>query len=317
MEQAALMKKFYVTKQARLKQHNPTTKNCKMTLLQITQATGLTELSFSFLTRFAINAISAFILIRYIYFPIHKNRENVFLFSIFSLLIFIISYLLNSVDIGMGSAFGLFAVFSILQYRTVKISTKDMTYMFLLIAMGLIDAVSITTWPVLAVLSAVLLGITYLLESSVLLKRESTQTVTYANLNLIRPDERHNLIADLEFRLGVKITHLSIREIDFEKQHALIQICYVYTRNEKSVNGRDQDRPQLVNGTSNGNGYTVVEQPKQWKEHMRSDTVRHKTKGKNREKNLTHVVEELFDNRDKKTGKKNNGHLSLPNNFNS
>lgn len=288
-----------------------------MTLLQITQAIGLSEISSSFLIKFAVNTVSAFILVRYIYFPIYKNRENVFLFSIFNLLIFMISYLLNSVDIGMGSAFGLFAVFSILQYRTVKISTKDMTYMFLLIAIGLIDAVSVATWQALAVLSALLLVITYVLESSVILKREASQTVTYTNLSLIRPEERHNLIADLEFRLGVKITLLSIKEVDFDKQNALIDISYINCKKDAAARSNKQDAPRMINGTHNSNTYTIVEKPRQVKEYGRQDnTARHKAKGKNRERNFEYIDEDVFENRDRKQGKKNNGHLPLPTNLN-
>jgi hypothetical protein len=216
----------------------------------------------------------------------------------------------------MGSAFGLFAVFHMLQYRTVKISTKDMTYLFLLIAIALIDAVGITSWQVLSIFSITMLGITYLLESSVLLKREATQIITYTNLNFVRHDKRPNLIADLEFRLGVKITHLSIKEINFEKGNALIHISYAYFRKDKTATNNKQEQPHLINGTAKNNTYTIVENPKQLKDYTSQEVVYHKAKGKNKDKNLEHIDERMPENRDKKTGKKNNGYLRMPNNLN-
>src|SRR3954465_155033 len=92
--------------------------------------------------RLIIDLASVFILIRFIYFPIYKHRDLFFTFFIFNLIIFLISFLLNKVDLSMGAAFGLFAVFSMLRYRTEDISIKDMTYLFLCIAIGLTSAVT-------------------------------------------------------------------------------------------------------------------------------------------------------------------------------
>src|SRR5882757_6907294 len=92
--------------------------------------------------RIIIDMISVFILVRYIYFPIYKHREFFFMFVIFNLIIFLVSFLLNKIELSMGAAFGLFAVFSMLRYRTENISIKDMTYLFLSIAIGLVSAVA-------------------------------------------------------------------------------------------------------------------------------------------------------------------------------
>ena len=191
-----------------------------------------------------------------------------------------------------------------------------MTYMFLLIALGLIDAVSITTWQVLAALSVLMLGITYLLESSVLLKREASQTVTYTNLALVRPDERHHLIADLEFRLGVTITHLSIKEIDFEKQHALIYICYVYHEKEKTAEESKQNTPRVINGNSKNHAYATLERSRPLKEYMPQEMAHRKAKGRKWDKDMEYNNEDLFESRDKKTVKKHNGYLSMPRDLN-
>src|ERR1700749_613426 len=110
-----------------------------------TIGTGFTlfeKLGEKFFIRLVIDFISVFILIRFIYFPVYKNRENFFTLFIFNLIIFLITFILNKSDMSMGAAFGLFAVFSMLKYRTEGITSKDMTYMFLVIAMGLITALS-------------------------------------------------------------------------------------------------------------------------------------------------------------------------------
>src|SRR5688572_3941200 len=104
------------------------------------------KLSPKFFMRLGINLLSTFILVRFIYFPAHKSREYFFTFFIFNLVIFLITFLLNKVEMSLGAAFGLFAVFTMLRYRTEGISIKDMTYLFLVIAIGLINAVSKGGW---------------------------------------------------------------------------------------------------------------------------------------------------------------------------
>ena len=86
----------------------------------------------------------------------------------------------------MGAAFGLFAVFSMLRYRTEDISTKDMTYMFLVIAMGLINAVSKGSWDELTLLSAIIITVTYLLESDLLIKKEVSKIVIIGKIDFLR-----------------------------------------------------------------------------------------------------------------------------------
>ncbi|MBA3704504.1 MAG: DUF4956 domain-containing protein [Bacteroidetes bacterium] len=184
------------------------------------------KLGYKFFYRLIIDFISVFILIRFIYFRTYKNRENFFTFFIFNLIIFLITFILNKSDMSMGAAFGLFAVFSMLRYRTEGISTKDMTYLFLVIAMGLITALSKGTWFELSFLNLLVILFTYFLESSVLLKKEITQTVQYENIEMIKPEHQSELIADLEKRMGVTITRIDISKIDFLKDTALIKIFY-------------------------------------------------------------------------------------------
>lgn len=184
------------------------------------------KLSPKFFMRIGIDLVSVLILIRFIYFPLYRSRENVFTFFIFNIIIFMVTYLLNKVEMSLGAAFGLFAVFSMLRYRTEDISTKDMTYMFLVIALGLINAVSKGGWEELSVLNLIVILVTYLLESNLLMKKEVSKIVMYENIELIKPERLPELTADLEKRMGVKINHINIGKIDFLRDMALLHVFY-------------------------------------------------------------------------------------------
>jgi hypothetical protein len=183
--------------------------------------------------RVLIDMISVFILVRFIYFPIYKNRELFFTFFIFNLIIFLISFLLNKVDLSMGAAFGLFAVFSMLRYRTENVSTKDMTYLFLVIAIGLVSAVTkIKDAPdsieyiFLAGVNGSMLIITYLLESNLLIKKETTKIITYENIELIQANRHEELLADIRLRTGINAHRIAVQKINFLKDSALIKVYY-------------------------------------------------------------------------------------------
>lgn len=204
-----------------------------MSLLQIvneeTLSTGFElfeKLNVKFWTRIAIDLVSVFILIRFIYYPIYKNREFFFTFFIFNLIIFLITFLLNKVEMSMGAAFGLFAVFSMLRYRTEGISMKDMTYLFLAIAMGLITAVSKGNWDELSLLNLIIIAFTYLLESNLFLKKEASKIIQYENIEMIKPEFQAALISDLESRTGIKINRIAISKVDFLRDTAIIRIYY-------------------------------------------------------------------------------------------
>ena len=184
------------------------------------------KLSPKFFMRLGINLVSIIILIRFIYFPAHKSKEYFFTFFIFNLLIFLITFLLNKVEMSMGAAFGLFAVFSMLRYRTEGITIKDMTYLFLVIAIGLINAVSKGGWDEFVMINLIILVSTFLLESNLLMKREATKIIEYENIELIKPDKREELILDLETRTGIKINRIYISEVNFLRDTATIIIYY-------------------------------------------------------------------------------------------
>ena len=186
----------------------------------------LNLLPVKFFMRMLINFIAVLVLFRLVYYPRYKNGENVFTYFIFNTIIFLITYLLNRAEMSIGAAFGLFAVFTMLRYRTENISAKDMTYMFLAISLGLINAISKGGWVEFLLVNTLVVSITWLLESRWILKRQTTKTVMYDNIALIKPECHAELMDDLEKRFGRKIHHISLGDVDFLRDSVLIKLTY-------------------------------------------------------------------------------------------
>lgn len=190
------------------------------------QAAILGPDAWTFGIRLTFNLATTVILVRGIYAR-HPHRSEL-PFTLFSMngLIFLISYLLNEVEMTMGAAFGLFAVFSMLRYRTENISARDMTYVFICIAVGLLTAVGSGGWPVLALVCGLVTGGVWLLESGRLLAREQVQTLLYDRIDLIRPERQAEMLADLRERTGLAITRVEITQIDLVKDTAHVSVYY-------------------------------------------------------------------------------------------
>jgi hypothetical protein len=210
-----------------------------LSLLQISEEPivsgieAMQKISFKLLFRLVIDFISVFILIRLVYFKVYKRSELFFTFFIFNLVIFLICFLLNKVDLSMGAAFGLFAVFSMLRYRTEDISIKDMTYLFLVIAMGLINAVAKIKganesyeFVFLGIINGLIILLAFLLESKLLFKKELIQIITYDNIELIKSHNEELLIDDIKKRTGIDVQRVSIGKIDFLKDSAQVKVYY-------------------------------------------------------------------------------------------
>lgn len=132
----------------------------------------------------------------------------------------------------MGAAFGLFAVFSLLRYRTENISAKDMTYLFIVIAMGLITSVSKGTYFEVALINLIIITIAFLMDGNLFMKNEHIQKIRYENIDMIRPENKLLLIEDLKKRTGLNIHKISIGKINFMKDTASIKVYYY----DKKVN---------------------------------------------------------------------------------
>ncbi|MCH8331195.1 MAG: DUF4956 domain-containing protein [Bacteroidetes bacterium] len=178
--------------------------------------------------RFGFDFLIIFILIRLIYYPIYKNKDYVITFFLFNILIFFICYLLSSVKLSIGFAFGLFAVFSILRFRTLPISIKEMTYLFLVIGIGVFNAISTkkVSYAELLFTNFGIVLLAYIMEKVWLIRNEESKMVTYEKIDLIKPENEEKLLSDLRERTGLPIHRVEIRRIDFLRDVARMQVFY-------------------------------------------------------------------------------------------
>jgi hypothetical protein len=160
-----------------------------------------------------------------IYFPNYRNKEFMFTFFLFNIIIFIITFVLNKTNISMGAAFGLFAVFSMLRYRTEGISMKEMTYLLIAIALGLINAIGLNLVPIL-VFNSIFIAFIFILDHPMVFKQEYSKIVIYENIENIKPENQELLLADLRKRTGFDIHRFSIMSFDFLKDATTITIYY-------------------------------------------------------------------------------------------
>jgi len=183
--------------------------------------------------RLAINCSVAFVVIRLIYYPVHNRKDYLFTYFIFNLLIFLLSYLLSGIKLQLGFAFGLFAIFGILRYRTEALRIKEMTYLFVVIAIAVINALSNKkiSFAELIFTNLVIISVTYLIEKKWLLRHEVNKTIIYEKIDLIKPENNHLLLQDLTQRTGIKITRVQVGRIDFLRDTARVRIYYYEDEN--------------------------------------------------------------------------------------
>jgi hypothetical protein len=180
------------------------------------------------LFKFALDAIVLFVLIRVIYYPIHRKKDYLFTYFLFNVLIFFLCVLLNSVKLSIGFAFGLFAIFGVLRYRTEQISIKDMTYLFAVITIAVINSLASKKVSIaeLVFTDGMILLMTYALEHVWLTRHEAMKFLIYERIDLIKPENRTALFEDLRQRLGVKVSRVEIGRIDLLRDTAQMRVFY-------------------------------------------------------------------------------------------
>ncbi len=197
--------------------------------IKIIQVEELLEL----LIRFIFNFIVIFIAIRLLYYKVRRRRDYLFTYFLISTTVFLLCYLLESVKLQLGFALGLFAIFGIIRYRTRQIPIKEMTYLFLVIGISVINALANKkiSYAELFATNAIVLIITYGLERMMMLKHESSKSILYEKIELIKPENRSELKKDLEERTGLIINRVEVGKIDFLKDTARVNIYYYEDEN--------------------------------------------------------------------------------------
>ena len=183
---------------------------------------------YNLVIRFIFNFFIATIIITKIYYRNSSSNDFVFTYFMFNTLIFFFAYLLSNVEINMGFAFGMFAVFAILRYRTDPIPIKEMTYLFIVITIGVINALGNgeSSQLVLIFTNITLLVITYFIEKYWQTHLLISRNIIYEKIENIKPENHENLLSDLEERTGIKIVSFEIRRTDFLKDVANIRIYF-------------------------------------------------------------------------------------------
>ena len=181
-----------------------------------------------FLIAFFLNLATAFILVRWIYYPKHRSKKYVFSFLAFNTIIFFVLSLMTSVEISIGVGFGLFAIFSVLRYRTNPIPVREMTYLFITAALPVMNATAANGdhWAKLLLANISVILILFILENEWGFSFESSRTVIYEKIDLIHPTNHQLLLKDLEERTGLIINRLEVGRINFLRDTARIKVFY-------------------------------------------------------------------------------------------
>ena len=178
---------------------------------------------------FSFNFVIAFLIVRFIYYPKTKDREYVFTFLTFNTIIFFVLSLLGSINLSVGFGFGLFGIFSVLRYRTDPIPIREMTYLFVTIALPVMNSILVSDDGFTQVLLANLLIVLILfaVERGWGFKFVSHKTIVYEKIELIKPENQKLLLDDLQERTGLVITGVKVGSIDFLHDTAKLEISYV------------------------------------------------------------------------------------------
>ena len=181
-----------------------------------------------FLIRLLINTVVMVVLIRFLYFSIYHKRDYYFTFFLLNFIIFLLAYMLEKTKAfnSMGSAFGLLAAFSLLRFRTETITTKDMTYLFIIMTIGLINSIMKGSYLEILGLNGIIILAVFIIDGNRLYRNQKTQIIEYNDLQNIQPTQHKVLIEELRNRTGLNIQKLSIEEIDFGKNRVVIKIYY-------------------------------------------------------------------------------------------
>lgn len=179
------------------------------------------------LFRFFFNLIVCWIIIQFFYYRKSQRRDYYFTFMLFSVTIFLLIFLLDNVKMQIGFALGLFAIFGMIRYRTETVQIREMTYLFIIIGISVINGLAMTvSYAELFVTNFLFIAVTWVLESNRLLKHTATKIILYEKIELIKEEKRAELMADLKERTGLEIKKVEVGHIDFLRDVAYLKVYY-------------------------------------------------------------------------------------------
>lgn len=183
---------------------------------------------FKMIFRFIINFTFLTLIIRFIYYPFTKRKDYVFTYYLISVIVFFLCFTLKKYELDIGMALGLFAIFGIIRYRTDPIPIKEMTYLFVVIGVSVINSLANKKMSYAEIIGANTLIITILviIERYWALKQEESKSIIYENIENIKPENYEKLKSDLENRTGLNVNKVTIGDVDFLKDTASVTIFY-------------------------------------------------------------------------------------------
>lgn len=184
---------------------------------------------FKMIFRFSLNLVFLILIIRYLYYKKSKKVAYLFTYFLIGIIVFFICFTLKKFEIDLGMALGLFAIFGIIRYRTDPIPIREMTYLFVVIGISIMNALVNKKMSYVEILSAntIIFVATYILENINALKHEVSKKITYDNMELVKKQNENLLLKDLEERTGLKINRVKVNSIDYFKPSANLTIYYI------------------------------------------------------------------------------------------
>lgn len=215
----------------------------------MTTGQSLTELAI----RFFLNLLVCWLIVQFFYYRKSHRRDYYFTFMVFSSAMVLLLYMMGNADVGIGLTLGLFAIFGVIRYRTETVPIREMTYLFVIIALAALNGLSpiyhlagaVTDHPhyalapgavgVTVLANLLVVGLIWILESGRFLAHTSTKLVLYDRIELIVPERRAELVEDLEKRLGLKVDNLEVGHVDFLKDAAFIKVYYTLDKGQTAT----------------------------------------------------------------------------------
>lgn len=182
------------------------------------------------LIRFGFNLLVCWVLIQFFYYRKSHRRDYYFTFMMFSVTIFLLLFLLQNLAIEIGFALGLFAIFGMIRYRTTTLPVREMTYLFVIIGVSIINGFGMSaSYAALLVTNLLVILVTWVLESHNLTRPEATKIILYEKIDLIKPEHYDLLMADIKARTGLNVTKIQVGSINFLKDTAYLKVTYIPT----------------------------------------------------------------------------------------
>ena len=227
----------------------------------MTTSQSLTELAI----RFGLNLLVCWLLVQFFYYRKSRRRDYYFTFMVFSSAMLLLLFMMGNAEVGVGLTLGLFAIFGVIRYRTETVPIREMTYLFVIIAVAAVNGLAPlyhvvgATGPnphyelnagsagVLALSNLLVVCLVWVLESGRWLKHTSTRLILYDRIDLIVPGKRAELIEDIQKRVGVKVDGVEIGHVDFLRDAAFIKVYYTLGKGETATIGELTKAKDFVN----------------------------------------------------------------------